>query len=185
MQGVALFAKNTKKEVKKPCLKHAGSNDNQAFTIMKTQQKTKNTQSLIRIVNDGAEIIETNFRDTDWNEADRFLLSPHSGALRLICPTAYISQIPEMQTANKVLVSYGVNQKHHLPMIEVLFEDDSVSPLVLSMDAEQSMFSFWIGNPPNPIPFSVWTIEEETPIKVLELDCWIRIVPKIPWLKPL
>ena len=152
---------------------------------MKTEQKTKYTSELIFIYNEGSDISDTNYKHTHWNKQGKFMLSAHAKTLRLICPTNHFKEIQEMKTANKVLVSYGINLQYRRPMIEVMFEDDSPFPFVLQMSTEQSVCAFWTAHIRNPFPFTVWSVEGEKPIKELELDCWFRKVPRLPWLKPL
>ena len=143
-----------------------------------------NENDRIEISNDGADIIQTNFKKSSYNKLGFFLISQNGAAFRLICPTSQLSQVREMQTANKIIISHGIHKQFRCPMIEILFEDDSESPLALWLSPAQFSTYLPLEKFLNPIIFSVWTVEG-TPEKVLELDCWIRKVPSIPWLKPL
>jgi hypothetical protein len=125
---------------------------------MKKTENTKYKGEIIFFYNEGRDISDTNYKHTHWNKQGKFMLSAHDKTLRLICPTNHFKEIQEMKTANKVLVSYGINLQYRRPMIEVLFEDDSPFPFVLQMSTEQSVCAFWTAHIRNPFSFTVWSV---------------------------
>lgn len=65
------------------------------------------TAGYIAISNNGPQIIETNFWETDLNAKGKFYLSGNAGAFRLLVPSGYEKIISEMLTANEVVITKG------------------------------------------------------------------------------
>jgi len=142
--------------------------------------------NLITIVNNGPEIMSTDYWHTGHAAKGYFYMSINAGCFRLLVPAPQIAAIDEMKTAREVIVSRGAwpEQGKH-DALEILFEDDTGNPYVLHFTIDQvdrmptDADRDRPGHPPR-WKFAVWT---ETG-KQFVLSCRYRIVKKIPYLKP-
>lgn len=138
---------------------------------------------MIAISNNGPEILETNYWDSELASKGLVFISVNAGALRVLFPKSEEKHLLDVQAAHHCIFSVGpwpdigVDQA-----IEVLFEDGSDAPFALFLTINS------IDRLPSPLAFcehrtlSVWT---EGPKKVFETKCYIRSVDKIPCLLPL
>ncbi len=142
--------------------------------------------AFIKVANDGPEIIETNYFDTEHAGRGYCYLSPNAGTFRLLVPDRITGEIEEWRSAREVIISRGPwPDMNKADALEILFEDDSDSPYVLHMtsgqvermplDADRDRKD----RPPR-WKLAVWTRDG----KILELPCRYRVVKKIPYLKP-
>lgn len=93
----------------------------------------------IHIENDAQAIASTNFYDTEVAADGKFYLSWNSGAGRLLVPDNQKPCLREMKTASHVVVSSGPwAEEGGRPALELLFEDRSDAPFVLTLSQEQS-----------------------------------------------
>ncbi len=140
---------------------------------------------LIQIENNGPEILRTNYWETENAAKGFFFLSINAGAFRLLVPDSWVQETGEWMLAKEVIISRGPwPEKGKADAIEILFEDNSDSPYVLHIVAEQidhmplDADRDRRGNPPR-WKFSAWTRAG----KILELPCRYRIVKSLPYLK--
>ena len=119
----------------------------------------------------------TNYWDTDFAEKGALFLSWNAGAARLLVPDQQIESIREMRTAKNVVISFGPFFGPGGPeALELLFEDESESPFIVTMGMNQT------DRPPlkpssNSFPFTVWTRKGLR----LRRMAKTRVVPRIPW----
>jgi hypothetical protein len=144
------------------------------------------TTMLIAVENKGADIIGTNYWETEHAMRGLCFVSINAGCFRLLVPEPQESSIAEMATAKVAIVSRGPWPKQgRKDAFEILFEDGTDSPFSLCMSAEQFMsFPFETdqdcpGQPPR-WTLTVWTQDGK---KKLELPCRYRLVREIPCLE--
>jgi hypothetical protein len=139
---------------------------------------------LIRIENDGPEIVVTNYWSTPNAKAGYYFLSINAGAFRLLVPRSQTAEIGEWRTAREVIVSRGPWPAQGRPdAIEILFEDDTGEPYVIHLVVEQTDrlpidTDQDIPGTPHRWVFTVWTEGG----KALTLPCRYRRAAKIPHL---
>lgn len=93
-----------------------------------------NTDRLLSIANRGQAIASTNYFDSEFAREGKFFLSWNAGAGRLLVPDSQKRVIAEMRTAKYVIVSQGPwAEDGGAPALELLFEDDSDAPFVLTI----------------------------------------------------
>jgi hypothetical protein len=138
-------------------------------------------ENLLRIENDGAEIIETNFFDSDLAKKGGCYLSTNACAFRLLVPDSRLGFLSDMRTAREVLVTRGAwPAMKQSEAMEILFEDDTNEPFMLILGAPQ------VERFPTPedegreLPFTVWT---RGPVKAETFKAYYRKVNKLPYMK--
>jgi hypothetical protein len=143
------------------------------------------TPAFISIVNDAADIVSTDYWETENAARGAYYLSINAGTFRLLVPPALVGEIEEWRTAREVIVSRGPwPEKGRADAIEILFEDRSDSPYVVHIGTEQvdrlptDADQDRPGRPPR-WTFTAWARGG----KVLTLPCRYRRVKHIPWLK--
>ena len=131
--------------------------------------------------NDGPDIINTNYWQSDSPRRGDVHLSINAGAFRMLVPFTLGWAIRERSKGSDVIISRGPWLMYNKSdAIEVLFNDDSDKPFTIMV----------LSNQLNPLPldsscdqrwmFSAWTKDG----KKLELPCRYRIVDKLPCSKP-
>lgn len=141
---------------------------------------------IISTENNDAEIISTNYWQTEHAARGLFYVSINAGTFRLLVPAVQEGAIAEMATAREVIVSRGAwPDMGKYDALEILFEDGSDSPFVLHLVADQAdrMPTDADRDRPGQPPrwkCAIWTEDG----KKLELPCRYRLVKKIPCLKP-
>jgi len=136
------------------------------------------------IRNNGPLIAATNYWETELAAAGKMYLSTNDKAFRLLLPTTWEKDLPELATGKRVIVSRPRNPGKF--EIELLFEDDSPSPYVIHLSAGQ------IERVPLPeddgrgdLECTVWTQPRRgVPHEALRRPAAYRLVPRLPWLKP-
>jgi hypothetical protein len=94
---------------------------------------------MLTIKNDGREITQTNYWDTEHALCGYCYLSWNAGAARLLVPDALQSTLQDMTTAEYVIVSRGPwPEQGGRDALELLFEDGTDSPFCLHLSAEQT-----------------------------------------------
>ncbi len=137
--------------------------------------------SVITIGNDGQELAETNYFESEYARSGKVYMSINAGAFRLLFPDSMLNMLEDMSSAKEVVISLGKwpDAGKHLAF-EILFEDFSDNPFCLHIGSEM------IDRIPNDMHrkdetiFTIWTSKG----KVLTLPCYTRKVNKIPYLKP-
>lgn len=123
---------------------------------------------VLTIANNGPDIAETNYWDTELNRRGLFYLSGNAGALRLLVPDAYVGAVAEMKRGRFVTIERSIQQGN---AVDVVFEDMTDSPYCLALDKTAQIDRAGLLQPKDNISFSVWT---RTGGKVLSLSCGIK-----------
>jgi hypothetical protein len=139
--------------------------------------------TMLTIENDGAEILATNYWQTEYARRGIIYLSVNARCFRLLLPNAVNRFLADMRTAKEVIVSRGPwPEVGRDDALEMMFEDLSDSPFALHLSRQQ------IDTMPSSdddgrtdLKCSVWT---SGPTKALELPAKYREVPAIPHMKP-
>lgn len=135
---------------------------------------------LIKIINNGKDILETNYFDTDHAKNDFVYLSLNAGYARLLLPEGLNVYLDDIKTAKYVIISQGTWANKNRQGIEILFEDDSDSPFSIHLTTEQCDRSFTDKDDKKEFEFKVYTKDGE----VFNCNAKFRVVDIIPNLKP-
>lgn len=134
---------------------------------------------LIKIENDGPEIVSTNYWDLEHAARGFCFLSLNAGTARLLVPKPMEPQIPEM-TAGVSLAIITRGEYKGRESLEILFEDGSSSPFALHMSTEQVDRLFSDADRHKEFRLSIWTQGG----KQAEFPCRYRKARRLPYLKP-
>ena len=127
--------------------------------------------------NNGPDLVQTNYWDTEAGQAGYFFLSWNAGHARLLTPEANQGLIEEMGQARMAILSLGsLLHMHDRQGIEILFEDDSLQPLAVTIAVEQCDRDLRLAPEGGGFDFTVWCREG----KQLALPGKFRIVPSLP-----
>jgi hypothetical protein len=128
----------------------------------------------LRIVNDGAEILETNYFQLT---TCKFFLSVNARSYRLLIPEMIESSINEMKSCEYAIISYADNA------YEILFEDHTDNPYQMQSDIRATDRIPLKSEMPcsENLILSVWISPAR---KVLELPARIRRVKSLPYCRP-
>lgn len=125
------------------------------------------------IKNNGKEIIETNYFDSNLNAGGKFFVSLNAGAVRLLVPDVLLQEIRrELMIAEKFEMSrkpfpeLGLNDA-----LEILFEDFSDAPYVLKLSPNSFDRLPAQGDYGRTFDFSAWT---DGPKKIFESNIKIK-----------
>ena len=134
---------------------------------------------LIKIENDGSEIVSTNYWDLEHAARGFCFLSLNAGTARLLVPKPMEPQIPEMTAAvSLAIITRGEFKGRE--SLEIMFEDGSNSPFALHMSTEQVDRLFSDADRHKEFRLSIWTQGG----KQAEFPCRYRKAKRLPYLKP-
>jgi hypothetical protein len=136
--------------------------------------------NIIRVDNNGPELISSNFWGGGLARAGLYYLTPNAGALRLLVPQSREVEISEMLTAKEVIVTRGTHRQAARPMVEILFDDHTPDPFVLQLSLEQIERGFSDAGD-LPCRFLIYTAG---PLLAGELT-WYYREADLPCLRPL
>jgi len=140
-------------------------------------------EGVITFVNNGPLIKETNYWDMDLAKKGIVFFSINAGCIRMLVPDILHSDLPEMKTGKKIILSRGPMPKvNRDDAFEILFDDYSDEPYVIHVGIDQwdmvpkmeegkKRMSKW--------QFAIWTRDG----KFLEKKCYYRLVDRLPCLK--
>jgi len=134
---------------------------------------------LLKIENDGPEIVSTNYWGTEHAAKGFCYLSLNAGTARLLVPKPMEPQIPEMITG----VSMAIITRGELKgreCLEFLFEDGSDSPFALHISTEQADRLFSDADRNKEFRVAIWTEGG----KQAEFPGRYRKAKRLPYLKP-
>ncbi len=134
---------------------------------------------MIKIVNDGQRIVETNYFDHPNAMGGLFFVSWNAGACRLLVPDSMRADLHDMQTAKYVIISSG-KWSGKGNALEILFEDDSDCPYVINLQIEQTDRSIPDTDQGGGLVFTAWDRHGER----LQLPGKYRCVDRLPCLLP-
>ena len=138
--------------------------------------------SLIAIGNNGQDIANTNYWQTDWARLGLMYLSINAGAFRLLIPPQLRHTILDMKRgARYVVVTRG--QMHGRDIIEWLVEDNSSTPYVCYIETKACDRLFAQNDSGRKAVASVWDCTNGQPHKCFELPAYCQNVNHLPCLK--
>jgi hypothetical protein len=139
---------------------------------------------MILFSNDGAEIVKTNYFDSDWAVEGYFFLTWNAGVARLVVPDSRLDLLNDLTSAEFVILSTGpwdtLSADGRRDMIELLFEDSSDAPLALHISMEQTDRALAISPDTDKATLTIWTRAGKQAEKV----CRLRRAEKVPCLDP-
>jgi hypothetical protein len=121
----------------------------------------------VRIDNNGAEIVSTDYWLSEHARRGLLYLSGNAGVLRLLVPQAAHTMLAEMRTGKRVTIEKSISVHGHW---DIVFEDGSSTPYAVTIDPRQIDRQLQ----PGRSRLAVWTESG----RVLDLDC--RIVLATP-----
>ena len=93
---------------------------------------------MLQITNSGSEIASTNYWNSPQAAAGYYYLSWNAGVGRLLVPDLQMPSIQEMREAGEVIISRGPwTDQANRDALELLWEDGSETPFVITLLAEQ------------------------------------------------
>lgn len=136
------------------------------------------------VIGNNAQLIDmqtTNYWETEYAKRGALFLTWNAGAARLLVPDQHLESIREMRTAKYVIISHGP----YVPnggreAFELLFEDKSSFPFVVTIGENQSDGRITIKPNHGSLPFTVWTKKGLR----LRLIAKYREAPMLPCLAP-
>jgi hypothetical protein len=131
----------------------------------------------LTIENDGQDIRETNYWQSEHARRGYVYLSWNDGAARLLVPQALEVELAEMRAAISVIVSRG--HMNGRDALELLFEDGSDNPYCIHLGSEQTDRLLPASEQGRSFDFTVWTANG----KQLQLPARYRVA-SLPYLKP-
>ena len=138
----------------------------------------------IIVENNGQQITSSNYWGSDLDRAGTLYVSPNAGAIRLLLPRGWEDALNDMRTASHVIVSRGPMQS--IDCTELLFDDGTQEPYAIQLDCRQWQHLPTAADATQEWTFTAWTSPRRgKPHCSLTRRCHYRIVPYLPWLKPL
>ena len=135
---------------------------------------------MLKIDNNGPDIVYTNYWDTEHAQRGYLYLSWNAGAARLLVPDVQIKALPDMRSAAYVIISRGPwREQGGCDALELLFEDDTDSPFSITLRTEQTDRLLPETNQGARLVVGVWTRSG----KQMEFSGRYRIVASIPSLQ--
>ena len=131
------------------------------------------------IENDGPDIVASDYWDSQTAKNKFFFLSFNAGAARLLAPDSMIRAVDEMKTAKLVIISFAHGKNRDV--IEILFDDDTASPLAMHIGSELTDQLLPPCDHGRDLTFSVWA---RNAVKLFEKPAKFRMVKMVPCLKP-
>lgn len=89
---------------------------------------------MIYVGNDGPEISQTNYWQSEHAERGLLHLSPNAGVLRLLVPPNQEALLTEMRTGRRATIENSIQVPGNM---DVVFEDNTSSPFCVSMHRQQ------------------------------------------------
>lgn len=138
--------------------------------------------SIITITNRGPDIAATDYWDSPANERGILHLSTNAGAFRLLIPRGLEDHLNEMATAKRVVITRGPwRDPPHPEAVELLFDDESDSPFVVHLGADQCATLPPASEHGRECVFTAWTAPRRNgPRKALERPAVFRIAERVP-----
>lgn len=131
---------------------------------------------LIKIINDGKKIKDTNYFDTEHAKNDFVYFSFNAGCARLLLPDGLKNYLNDIKTAKYVIISLGNWQDHNRQGIELLFEDGSDSPFSIHLATEQCDRTLTQKDDKKEFDFKIYTRDGE----IFSCTAKFRLVDSIP-----
>jgi hypothetical protein len=93
---------------------------------------------MIVISNNGSDIIETNYFDTERAQQGLFYLTANAGVWRLLVPDSQLSRLADMKTGHMVSIEDSILQdKLNRKCVDIVFDDGTPAPFAITLDSQQ------------------------------------------------
>ena len=136
---------------------------------------------LVKIINAGKKIKETNFWDSELAKYGKFYCSINAGCIRLLVPDNQVHLLSEMKTGKKVILSRGPWPQMGVDDgFEIMFEDYSNCPFSIHVGTESWDLLPDQNTTGSKWQFAIWTRSG----CMYQSKCYYRIVDEIPHMKP-
>ncbi len=142
---------------------------------------------MLTIKNNGPDIIETNYFESELARRGAFFLSINAGAFRLLVPPGQETVLDDFCAVKEIIVSRGpwVAMGRN-EAIEILFDDHSKSPYSIQMGATEQVDRLPAKEDAGRwYDFSVWIRWMQGPECIFRSICYFRLAPGIPYLEPI
>ena len=139
---------------------------------------------MIYVANNGPVLVATNYWDDPVAQAGLFVVSLNAGTVRLLVPSVWETEIPDMICNTEHVV---VSRSQHGPSaggfaLEILMEDGSEQPFSLHLSAGQiDRLPAW-SDDQRRCRFALY-VNRDGPRCVFECDAFTQVVPGFPWLQ--
>lgn len=132
----------------------------------------------ISILNNGPDIVSTNYFDDDLAQRGMLYASMNAGAVRLLIPESQLQVVPDMLTGHMAVVTRGVLWGREA--LEFLFDDNTDTPFALHLLVEMMDRRFSKQDIGRTFPLTAW----DRSGKVGQWHCGFRVQKTMPCLKP-
>lgn len=141
---------------------------------------------MIKVKNDGKEIIETNYWQTEHNQKGLFYCSINAGAFRLLVDNLTnaemtIPMLEAARNAKEIVISRGFwIEQNKKDCFEFMFDDDPDTPFMICLCPDQLDRIPLESDEGREFDIIIYDGDE----KVFEGKCRYRRVKRLPCLKP-
>lgn len=136
---------------------------------------------MLTIENNGQEILSTNYWSSEHAARGYLYLSINAGAFRLMVPPAREADIIEMMSGHEAIISMGPWTDHGgREAVEIMFEDLSDNPYAVHIVSQQCDRLPTNADRNRTFVLTIWTVVG----KQAEMPARLRIVKRIPWMRP-
>ena len=142
----------------------------------------------LSITNDGKNITDTNFWESEMALKGYLYISTNGGEMRLLVPQSQISIIPDMVLGAKHAVFSILPEgkfENGKMALEFMVEDGSETPWACHLSHHQLDRLPLPEDAGKKWTASVWSLKNGKPFREFELPAYVQIVPRLPWLKRL
>lgn len=111
---------------------------------------------MFTIINEGQEILSTNYFESENASHGYYFLSINAGCIRLLVPKKMIYDLHDMSKAKKIIITYGKwPEENNRKAFLIKFDDGSELPYISIVTEEQC--DRLIKEEKYIVDFSVWT----------------------------
>ena len=126
--------------------------------------------------NNGGDLVETNYFDTEVARNGFMYLSWNASVARLLVPDSQILHVQEMKTGQYCVITRGLMVGRDT--LEIMFEDGSQAPFVIYIDTAQT--NRLVSNHNMPFTVAAWTRTG----KVAQWEGKYRVATRLPNMQP-
>lgn len=134
---------------------------------------------MVYISNEGENIVETNYWDSELAKKGLFFLSWNDGTARLLMPKIQENYLREIKSGKCVIITRGIYRG--VESLEIMFEDYSESPFVIFLSLGQTDRVIKDVSKKTTFTLTVLTAEGE----VARFPAKYRRAKKLPYMEPM
>lgn len=121
---------------------------------------------MITIINDGPDLAQTNYWESEHASVGLCYLSGNAGLWRLLVPETAISILDDILTGQRAVIEESIHAPRQA--VDVVFEDGTDMPFSIAIDKRQIDRALQ----PSECRLTVWV---EGRGKVVDLPCTVRV----------